>query len=385
MEIKGIKYIGPIFDTSGYAKACRQNILALHNLGVPLTLAPISFESARPGLGEEGEILYNLIDKKIDYNVVFIHTTPEFWSKHREEGKINCGFTIWETTKLHPHWINYINNNVDICLVGCEWNIGVFKDSGIKVPLFNVPHPASSSWSKTVKLFNVAGVDKNAYMFYSIFQFTERKHPIALMKAYWHAFQRNENVALVLKTYRSDYSEPEKDAIRATITRFKKTMPMDNYPPIYLVLDMLSEEEIASLHARGDCYVSLDRGEGFGLSPFQAGAAGNPIIVTGFGGTTEYAKPDNSYLVDYNLTPVSGMPWSPWYRGDQLWAEPSIKHGADLMSTFIIIERKQRLLVSNFNPTLKKTLLWKLLVIKLSTQLGAYNDTETLFECWLRV
>ena len=25
------------------------------------------------------------------------------------------------------------------------------------------------------------------------------------------------------------------------------------------------------------------------------------------------------------------MPWSPWYRGDQLWAEPDVKHGADLM------------------------------------------------------
>jgi len=40
--------------------------------------------------------------------------------------------------------------------------------------------------------------------------------------------------------------------------------------------------------------------------PFTAGARGNPILVTGFGGTTEYAKEDNSYLVDYQLTPVFG-------------------------------------------------------------------------------
>jgi hypothetical protein len=86
--------------------------------------------------------------------------------------------------------------------------------------------------------------------------------------------------------------------------------PMDNYPPIYLISHMLSNDEIVGLHKKGDCYFSTDRGEGFGLSPFTAGSCGNPIIVTGFGGSTEYAKPDNSYLIDYQLTPCSGMPWS---------------------------------------------------------------------------
>ena len=62
MKITGIKYIGPIFDPSGYAQACRGNIMALHSQGVPLTLAPISFEPTRPDLGAEGKILNSLVD-----------------------------------------------------------------------------------------------------------------------------------------------------------------------------------------------------------------------------------------------------------------------------------------------------------------------------------
>jgi glycosyltransferase involved in cell wall biosynthesis len=104
--------------------------------------------------------------------------------------------------------------------------------------------------------------------------------------------------------------------------RLKEVTPMDYHPPIYLVLDMLSRDEVLGLHKAGDCFVSLDRGEGFGLCGFEAGAFSKPIMVTGMGGAVEYAKPDNSYLIDYTMTPVSGMPWSPWYRGDQLWAEP---------------------------------------------------------------
>jgi glycosyltransferase involved in cell wall biosynthesis len=331
MEIKGIKYTAPMLDNSGYAQAARGNIMALRKLGVPLTLNPISFEKLRPDLGETGKIINSLVNKEIDYNVNIIHTTPEFWVKHREEGKLNVGYTIWETTKLHPSWPKFINDSVDACMVGCEWNIDVFKDSGVTVPLFNVPHGIGDHEFDGIQPFQVGGVDKDTFMFYSIFQWTERKHPLAMIKAYWHAFQNDENVALVLKTYRSDYSEPEKDAIRTTLKRLKTVTPMDKYPPIYLISNMLTNDEILGLHSRGDCYVSLDRGEGFGLSPFTAGACGNPIIVTGFGGSTEYAKPSNSYLVNYSLTPVYGMPWSPWYRGDQLWAEPDVKHGADLM------------------------------------------------------
>lgn len=331
MEIKGIKYTAPLLDNSGYAQAARGNILALHELGVPLTLNPISFEQARPDLGKYGDTIQSLIDKDIDYNVNLIHTTPEFWEKYRSRNATNVGYTIWETTKLHPKWPSYINDNVDMCLVGSEWNVGVFEDSGVTVPLGVVPHGINVNEFEGIEPYAIKGVDKDTFMFYSIFQWTERKHPLIMIKAFWHAFQNDENVALVLKTYRSDYSDAEKDAIRTTLRRLKAVFPMDKYPPIYFLPDMLTNDEILGLHARGDCYVSFDRGEGFGLSPFAAGAAGNPIIVTGFGGTTEYAKEHNSYLVNYSLTPVFGMPWSPWYRGDQLWAEPDVKHGSDLM------------------------------------------------------
>ena len=331
MEIKGIKYIAPMFDNSGYAQASRGNILAIHEKGIPLTLKPISFESIHPDLGEDGKVMKSLVNQRIDYNIVIIHTTPEFWRERKEKGVVNVGYTIWETSLLHPDWKNYINQNVQKVLVGCEWNVEVFKNSGVEVPVGVVPHGINMERFDNPAPYNIAGINKDTFVFYSIFQWTERKNPLAMIKAFWHAFQGNENVALVLKAYRGDYSEVEKQGIRDTIKKLKDVTPMDKYPKILLIPNMLSDEEIYGLHTRGDCYVSLDRGEGFGLSPFFAGAAGNPIIVTGWGGTTEYAKPDNSYLVDYILEPVYGMPWSPWYRGDQLWAYPNVSRAAELM------------------------------------------------------
>ena len=326
-----VRYCAPVFDGSGYAKAARGNIMALHKLGVPISVNPMSFESIKPNLNKEGKIIKSLVNKEIKYKVNIMHCTPEFYEKLKNPGIINLGMTIWETTKLHPDWAGYINNNTDGVIVGCPWNVEIFKASGVTVPIYVAEHGIEKNIHKNIKPMNITNLNDSAYKFYFIGQFTERKNPIDLIKAYLHAFDKGENVALIMKTYRSDYSETEKEAVRVTIKRLKFIMPMENYPPIYLILHMLSENEIRSLHALGDCYISLDRGEGWGLSSFEAGAHGNPLIVTGFSGTTTYAKPDNSYLVDYTLTPVSGMTWCPWYRGDQLWASPDVEHAANRM------------------------------------------------------
>ncbi len=331
MEITGIKYKGPIFDQSGYGQACRGNILSLHKLGIPITLELLSFEQSHPDLGRHKEVLGGFVNKDIDYNIVICHTTPEHWPNLREEDKINVGYTIWETSKPHLDWPKYINDNVDKVLVGSEWNKEVFGSNGITVPIGVVPHAFDMSELDNVTPYNIEGISENTFVFYSIFQWIERKNPMAYMRNYWHAFQNNEDVALVLKTYRMNYDEKEKESIKTTISRMKKLMPLDTYPKIYFVSNMLSHEEMLGLHAGGDCYLSLDRGEGFGLSPFLAGALGKPIIVTGWGGTTSFANKQNSYLIDYSLTPVWGMPQSPWYRGDQLWAEPRDDHAIRLM------------------------------------------------------
>jgi len=332
LKIKGIRYTAPVFDSSGYAKASRGNILALHSAGIPIKINPISFDKDHPDLGEDGKILRSLVDNDVECNINLMHSTPEFWEKHKSSTMTNVGYTIWETTKLHPAWPSYINNNVTKVLVGCEWNVQIFRDSGVEIPIGVVPHGINADKFNDIEPYQIAGIPEDTFVFYSIFQWSERKLPIALLKAYYHAFNEKHNVALVLKTYLNMGNPQDKQTIIEMIQRIKSTMLLDSYPKVILVSDLLSEDEIIGLHARGNCYVSLDRGEGFGLGPFEAGASGNPIIVTGFGGVTEYAKEDNSSLVDYQLTPVFGMGGNPWYRGDQLWAEPDVLCGANSMS-----------------------------------------------------
>src|SRR5574338_1358800 len=327
----GVKYIGPVFDGSGYAEAARQYVLSIHKQGYPITLAPITFEKTRPFLGEDGAILESLVNKPIHYDKVIVHSTPDLWqsfTRHEKNKKI-IGYTVWETDKLHPIWVSACNRVSEVW-VPCDWNMEVFANSGVKRPLFKVPHAIQVPNADAVRDFTLSGVDPAAFVFYSIFQWQERKNPYGLLTSFCSAFRETDNVVLVLKTYRHDQGG-DKDTIKQLVLDYRKYITLDDYPRMFLLVENLSTEDIWALHKRGDCFVLLQRSEGWGLPHFEAAAMGKPVITPGYGGQTEFLKPDNSYLTNYTETPVTGMPWSPYYRADQFWAEPDLKDAIRLM------------------------------------------------------
>src|SRR6185437_16386461 len=90
-----------------------------------------------------------------------------------------------------------------------------------------------------------------------------------------------------------------------------------------IVIDRyLGDAEIAALHGRGDCYVSLSRGEGWGFGIYEAAWWGKPVIVEAAGGPLEYLLPGDAYLVDCRPTPVRAPKHEASYTVEQSWVEP---------------------------------------------------------------
>ncbi len=183
---------------------------------------------------------------------------------------------------------------------------------------------------ETVPKLSFGEVPEDCFVFYSIFQWQERKNPYGLLSAYTSAFSGVDDVVLVMKTYRHNHAT-DKQQIVDLVRDFKKYVRLDHYPKIYIVVENMSKEGILALHGTGDCFLLLQRSEGWGLPHFEAAACGNPIITPGYGGQEEFLKEDNSYLTNYTLCPVGGMTWSPYYTGDQLWCEPDMEHAINLM------------------------------------------------------
>jgi glycosyltransferase involved in cell wall biosynthesis len=104
---------------------------------------------------------------------------------------------------------------------------------------------------------------------------------------------------------------------------------------VHLITELLSPTAMRRLYRRADAFVSLSRGEGFGLGAFETAAAGTPVIATGFGGHLDYLAGDDALLVDHEVVAVDAVAGSVSYTPDQGWAEPSVAHAAELMRAVV--------------------------------------------------
>jgi glycosyltransferase involved in cell wall biosynthesis len=104
-------------------------------------------------------------------------------------------------------------------------------------------------------------------------------------------------------------------------------------PDIHVWDRYLTTSEIHALTQLTDCYVSLHRSEGFGLTMAHAMAWGKPTIATAYSGNLAFMTPDNSFLVPYELTEVGSS--APPYPPTALWAEPDLDIAASLMRAVV--------------------------------------------------
>jgi len=148
----------------------------------------------------------------------------------------------------------------------------------------------------------------------------QRKNPVGLIEAFKRAFSPDEGPQLLIKTINAPLRPlAEEEVLWAAHGR----------GDIHVVDCSLSDEERDGLMAGCDCYVSLHRSEGFGLTLAEAMAIGKPVIATGYSGNVDFMTAENGYLVDYEITRVG--PDCEIYPADGEWAEPSIAHAAELM------------------------------------------------------
>lgn len=268
-----------------------------------------------------------LVERPLEADTVIMHCMPELWPKLREPGKVNIGYTVWESDRLPGHWPPLIPA-ADHVLVPTEFNRPLFTLPG-GPPVTVVPHVYRESGSATpaeCRAFRRRyGIPDEHVCFYSINSWTPRKATWSLLHAYLLAFDAADRVTLVIKTDREGVDPAARGAMRPV--REMVAAIRANYPNparIVLIDDYLPDEEITLLHQAADCYVSLTHAEGWGMGAFDAASVGRPVIMTGWGGQLDFLPADLAYLVDYRLGPVTAYPGWDSYTADQQWAIPDI-------------------------------------------------------------
>jgi glycosyltransferase involved in cell wall biosynthesis len=147
-----------------------------------------------------------------------------------------------------------------------------------------------------------------------------RKNPLAAVRAFSAAFAPGEGASLVVKSVAGDDFPAEREALRTAAAE---------RPDVHLIEDTVSAEAKNAMIAGCDCYLSLHRSEGLGLTMAEAMYFGRPVIATGYSGNLDFMTEENSFQVRYEMAPI-GADTEP-YPADGEWAEPDPVHAAELM------------------------------------------------------
>jgi glycosyltransferase involved in cell wall biosynthesis len=266
--------------------------------------------------------------------VLVAHLVPEYLPRIRTgiPEAFLVAHTVWDTDRIPHHW-GALLNVANLIVVPSRFSADAVGAAPVSAPVEIVGHVAPA-----VERGNPAGwahIPEDAFVFYTIAEWTERKAVTKTIEAYLRAFTGRDRVLLVVKTSHGDRRRrgPALSSAGEGTSALAVAQLLAGHsdpPALALVTRSLSDADISALHHRGDCYVSLARGEGFALPAFDAAAYGNPVVTTGFGGQLDYLA-GSPYLVDFELVPVLDPAGFPAYSSDQRWAEPDVEHAAALL------------------------------------------------------
>jgi glycosyltransferase involved in cell wall biosynthesis len=228
----------------------------------------------------------------------------------------------------------------------------MIKNSGVNTPCYSFPQPIDVNEEK-VKLYGLPF--DTEFKFYSIFQWIDRKNPRGLLRAYWKAFEGNDKVCLILKTYGQNYSPTEYERIKKDIEKWKKELGLKSYPKIFLVKKLMTNHEIKRLHATGDCYVASSSGEGWNRPVQEAMLYGKPVISGSNGGITDLM--DNYCHVESKFVNATEVSQIPWYTSDMRWRELDEKSLVNAMKSIysnykansLTVKSAQKFVINEFS------------------------------------
>lgn len=319
----GLNLIGYLQAELGVGEAARATHRAAKAAAIPVAL--IDF---RKGVASRmGETLDTTGTTQPVHPVNIVHVNaaqmPYVVADHQAllREKYTIGVWNWELPELPDDWLPAFDFLDEL------WAPSAFCQQAFAakapIPVVLMPYAISTDAPAHIGRKEL-GLPESPFLFlfmFDVLSVPERKNPSGLLAAYRKAKARfHREVGLVVKMINTKTDHP-------LLTEMRAAAAAD--PSIHLIERYLDRPDLNALFNRVDCYISLHRSEGFGLTLAESMYLGKPVIGTGWSSTTDFMDPWNSFPVRYDLVQLA-QDYGPYQKG-QWWAEPDTDDAADQM------------------------------------------------------
>jgi Glycosyl transferases group 1 len=330
-----MKVTGLMRGTLGLGEAARGYVEALAAANIPVSTSTVDVrEFVQLGdVPDEGYARVDYADRdgatSAGFNLVCINADelPRLAQSLGEDfflERPTIGVWGWETDHVPERWRGAFGLLDEIWVYSSyvAENLG----RAAPIPVRRIPPPVSAPDPGHTPLdLGIPSGFRFLFMF-DFFSTIQRKNPVGLIDAFRNAFEPGEGPQLVVKTINGVHrSQALEEVLWAARGR----------SDVHVIDRSLSARERDALLVGADCYVSLHRSEGFGLTLAECMALGKPVIGTAFSATTDFMTDENSYPVPYELTRVGAD--CEIYPAEGTWAEPDIAEASRIMRA--VVER----------------------------------------------
>jgi glycosyltransferase involved in cell wall biosynthesis len=319
---QGVNVYGYAFAESGTGQIARSVVAALAAEGIPYAVVPFTRTISRQqrefrDLGTAAPVFdTNLICVNADQVPLFFKSMRE----HLLPAARNIGLWAWEVDDF-PAAMAGSERHLDEV-----WGISSFTAAALArcltkpVRAFPLPVVVPEVRRRTRAELGMP----DGFLFLFCFDYDSvfrRKNPLAVMAAFRQAFPDPAGVVLCIKTTNAERHAAEAEALHAAVRGCANIVIRDAY---------IASDDYFSMIEACDCYVSLHRSEGFGLTVAEAMAFGKPVISTAYSSTLEFTDESNSFLVPARVVEVGND--APPYPSHSHWADPDITAAATQMA-----------------------------------------------------
>ena len=198
--------------------------------------------------------------------------TDMFWPRlgiqEEDDNQIRIAYSMFESSRIAKNWVHDLNDHFDAVVVPDEFLVEVYKNSGVKTPIFVLPLGVDLTAFLQAPLKKSK---KHPFVFASFGTCDCRKNQLLLVRSFYKAFGNNPNV--LLKLCWRHASPDYRNAVLAEIAaKNMKNVRIEEGP--------IDKNTYLHRFSSIDCLVNITLGEGFSIQPREAMALGIPVIVS---------------------------------------------------------------------------------------------------------
>ena len=299
-----ILYVYPIWNTISFSLVAKKHVEYIKklNLARVYEMDELVFPNFSPSIRYDAVVhpfmfIWERVVSKVDKTTLprLKHRVKQYVEGFKNQYDQVIAVDVCDSDRMSEYAVNLLNY-ADKVIVPSSFCVEVYKSSGVKKPVYRVPHGVDAEWYTTPNIWSTELREKVGSLVRAVYEYKVNKNKRILLFWLWHSPTR-KGIDEVLKVYTRLRKERSDVALVMKVASFSSFLVAHlspDYPQkpeeldINFVIGWLSDFDKMALYDLADITLMFSVGGGFEISTLESLARGVPVVASNKGSWTDY-------------------------------------------------------------------------------------------------